>query len=172
MWVSGLQLASNYTPRIAMSTSVQQEQLPSDLEALRWSLAALGDRWSLLVVASLMQGPLRFGELDERLTGIAPNILAARLRSLEQLGIVMAEPYSRRPQRFLYELTALGQELSGPLRLLADWGARHGEGHPDAGPSHRPCGTPLEVRWYCPTCEVALDADEERGEAAESLYYA
>jgi DNA-binding HxlR family transcriptional regulator len=87
------------------------------------ALAALGDRWSLLVVDALMAGPRRFGELQEAVAGIAPNVLSARLRSLERHGVLVAEPYSLRPLRYRYELTARGEELAEPLRLLAAWGA-------------------------------------------------
>jgi DNA-binding HxlR family transcriptional regulator len=87
------------------------------------ALAALGDRWSLLVVQALLQGPKRFGELQQAVTGIAPNVLTSRLRSLEEHGVVVAEPYSQRPLRYRYELTARGEDLAEPLRLLAAWGA-------------------------------------------------
>jgi DNA-binding HxlR family transcriptional regulator len=95
----------------------------SDRHALDRALAALGDRWSLLVVRALLDGPHRFGELQETIAGIAPNVLTARLRSLEEHGVLVAEPYSRRPLRYRYELTARGEELAEPLRLLAAWGA-------------------------------------------------
>jgi DNA-binding HxlR family transcriptional regulator len=91
--------------------------------ALDRALAALGDRWSLLIVDALLAGPRRFGELQAAVTGIAPNILTARLRSLEEHGVVVAEPYSQRPLRYRYELTARGEELAEPLRLLTAWGA-------------------------------------------------
>jgi DNA-binding HxlR family transcriptional regulator len=122
------------------------------------ALRSVGDRWTLLLVEALLEAPLRFGELQERLQGIAPNVLSERLRRLEREGLVVAEPYSERPRRFVYELTAGGGELAGALRLLADWGARHAEGEP---PRHAACGSPLEARWWCPTCERPVDADAE-----------
>jgi DNA-binding HxlR family transcriptional regulator len=94
-----------------------------DRPALDRALAALGDRWSLLIVAALLDGPRRFGELQEAVAGIAPNILSARLKALEEHGILVAEPYSHRPLRYRYELTARGEALAEPLRLLAAWGA-------------------------------------------------
>lgn len=118
----------------------------------------VGDRWSLLIVDALMGGPLRFSDLQERLTGIAPNTLSARLRQLEGEAIIVARPYQHRPQRYAYELTAAGQELAGALRLLAHWGAAHSE-HAEAL-RHDACGTPVEARWYCPTCTRALDDPE------------
>lgn len=124
------------------------------------ALAAVGDRWTLLVVEALLGGSLRFNELQERIEGIAPNILSNRMRRLEQDGLVLAQPYSERPPRFIYELTAAGRELAGALRLLADWGARHSEAEPVV---HRACGTALEARWYCPTCDRTVDEPDDEG---------
>ena len=59
------------------------------------ALTRVGDRWTLLLVEALLDGPLRYGELADAVTGIAPNILAARLKRLEQDGLVTATPYSR-----------------------------------------------------------------------------
>jgi DNA-binding HxlR family transcriptional regulator len=133
----------------------------SNLSALDHALGAVGERWTLLLVAALLDGPHRFGALQERVEGIAPNVLAQRLRRLEREGLVRAEPYSERPPRFVYELVSPGRELAGALRLLADWGARHGD---DADPiRHAACGTPLEARWYCSTCERAVEADAADG---------
>ena len=125
---------------------------------LAQAVGRVGDRWTLLVVEALLAGPLRFNELTERVHGIAPNILTSRLRGLEQDGLVLAQPYSSRPPRFVYELTAPGQELAGALRLLAEWGARRSE-QPEPV-LHEACGTALEVRWYCPTCERAVKDGE------------
>jgi DNA-binding HxlR family transcriptional regulator len=115
--------------------------------ALAAALDRVGDRWSLRIVHALLVGPRRFGELQHRL-GIAPNVLTQRLRSLAEGGLVIAEPYQRRPPRYRYVLTLQGRELAGVLRLLAAWAA---DG--DDPPRHDACGTPLEARWWCPTCE-------------------
>jgi DNA-binding HxlR family transcriptional regulator len=129
------------------------------------ALAAVGDRWKLAVVASLLDGPRRFGELAEAIGEIAPNILSQRLRQLETEGLVLAQPYSERPPRFLYELTPAGQDLAGVLRLLSDWGARHRGAEPQR---HAACGTPLEARWYCPTCEQPVD---DSGVESDGVYH-
>jgi DNA-binding HxlR family transcriptional regulator len=122
------------------------------------ALTRVGDRWTLLVVDALLEGPRRFNDLQEDVAGIAPNILTQRLRHLEREALVVAQPYSERPPRFVYELTGAGRELAGALRLLTDWGARHGE---DSEPlRHTDCGTVLEARWYCPACDVAVDEDD------------
>jgi DNA-binding HxlR family transcriptional regulator len=129
--------------------------------ALADALATVGDRWTLLVIATLLDGARRFGDLQAEIPGIAPNVLTQRLRQLERNALVISRPYSERPPRFVYELSAGGQELAGALRLLAGWGARNAEG--GTAPRHAECGTPMEARWWCPTCErtVADEEDEE-----------
>lgn len=118
------------------------------------ALERVGDRWSLMLIEALLEGPRRFGELSEAVAGIAPNILADRLRRLERERILRATRYSDRPPRFTYALTAEGLELAGVLRLLADWGSR---GSAEAEPMrHDACGTPVEARYWCPTCDRSL----------------
>jgi len=130
--------------------------------ALVTAADAVGDRWSLLVVSRLLAGPRRFGELLDELDGLAPNILAKRLSRLEAEGLVVGEPYSTRPVRHAYRLTAAGADLAGPLQMLAGWGARrHGTGRGAAGqvggPAHARCGSALDVRWFCATCDEVVD---------------
>lgn len=134
-------------------------EAPEDARsALADALAAVGDRWTLLVVAALLDGPRRFGELQAEVPGIAPNVLTQRLRQLERNTLVLARPYSQRPPRVVYELSAAGRELAGALRLLAGWGARNAEDA--AAPRHVVCGTPMEARWWCPSCERVAAEDE------------
>ena len=124
-------------------------------QALRDALDQIGDRWSLVVIRALLDGPRRFQELAEQISGIAPNVLSQRLKQLEQQALVVSRPYSRRPLRLSYELTARGSDLADAVRLLASWGARGSSGA--AAPRHATCGTPLETRWYCPTCATAVE---------------
>ena len=138
-------------------------RMSSPQSPLAAALERVGDRWSLLIVEALLPGPRRFNELTEAVSGIAPNILSDRLRRLESERVIRSSPYSQRPPRFVYELTDEGAELAGALRLLADWGSRVSR---EAEPlRHAACGTPLEARWYCPTCARAVEgreADEVR----------
>lgn len=130
----------------------------SDPDALDAAVTRVGDRWTLHVVNALLDGPLRFNELQDALPGIAPNVLSKRLKHLEREGVVVAQPYSERPPRFSYRLTASGSELASALRLLASWGA---ERTPGVEPLHHAaCGTPVEVRWYCPTCGRDVDLED------------
>ena len=152
----GTDLASPtaHLPLAAMpqrSEPARADQAPTPLEL---ALERVGDRWSLLLVEALLDGPRRFNDLQEGV-GVAPNILTDRLRRLEREGVVLARPYTDRPPRMEYALTAAGRDLAGALRLLADWGARRSD---DADPvRHELCGTPLETHWYCPTCTVLVD---------------
>ena len=126
------------------------------------ALARVGDRWTLLVVEALLDGPRRFNDLLSQLPGIAANILSERLKRLEREGLVVARPYSDRPPRAEYQLTAEGRDLAGALRLLAYWGAGHAD--PAQALTHDACGTPVEARWYCPTCDRLVDEEPQHAE--------
>jgi DNA-binding HxlR family transcriptional regulator len=141
---------------------------PADAALVR-AAEVMGDRWSLLVVARLLHGPRRFGELLDELDGLAPNILSRRLARLEGDGLVVGEPYSTRPVRHSYRLTAPGAELADALRMLAGWAAGHASADVDAEvPRHAACGTALAARWYCPTCESPVESPAAPGDLAGS----
>jgi DNA-binding HxlR family transcriptional regulator len=133
-----------------------------DSSPLAEALARVGDRWTLLVVEALLAGPLRFNDLLGQIPGIAANILSERLKRLEREALLVARPYSERPPRVAYQLTAEGRELAGALRLLAQWGAQHTD--PAAVSRHLACGTPIEARWYCPTCDCLVDHEPHDAE--------
>ena len=124
------------------------------------ALERVGDRWSLLIMDALLARPRRFGELEQAVPGLAPNILSARLRRLERHGLVVAVPYSERPARYEYRPSAEGRQLAGALRLLAHWGAQ-ASGQESERPRHRLCGTALEARWYCPSCDRVTDGTDD-----------
>ena len=127
----------------------------TDLDAV---LEIVGDRWTLAVVAALLDGPRRFGELQQQIDGIAPNILTQRVRQLEANGLVLGRPYSRRPLRLAYELTAAGHSLRSVVEVLQQWSSQQAGRAPR---THDLCGTPLELRLWCPTCERAVDAEHD-----------
>lgn len=135
----------------------RRSHTPADASPLHHALTRIGDKWSLLLVAALLDGPRRFGDLIDAVPGIAPNILSQRLRHLEQERLIVARPYNERPPRSSYELTASGHELAGALRLLSDWGARQGDAE---APRHSECGTALDVRWWCPACQEPVDGPD------------
>jgi DNA-binding HxlR family transcriptional regulator len=141
-------------------TSRRDTSRRDDESPLAAALDRVGDRWTLLVVEAMLEGPRRFADLATVIPGIAPNILSQRLKHLEQQTLLVSRPYSRRPVRLAYELTAAGLELAGALRMLGQWGASVSGRTAANLPRHASCGTPMEARWYCPTCARAVDEDE------------
>jgi DNA-binding HxlR family transcriptional regulator len=88
------------------------------------ALSLIGERWSLLIVRDLIHGPKRYTDLANGLPGIGTNILAARLRDLEEHGVVRKRKLPPPAASTVYELTEYGAELREPLYALARWGAR------------------------------------------------
>jgi DNA-binding HxlR family transcriptional regulator len=152
--------ASTVPAPTASAPTAPPSAAPAAVSPLDEAVARVGDRWTLLLVQALLDGPRRFNELVEALPGIAPNVLSKRLRHLEHERVLVSQPYSRRPPRFAYELTASGRELAGALRLLAQWGAERSGSADAEGLRHLACGTPLEARWYCPTCATPVEDDD------------
>jgi DNA-binding HxlR family transcriptional regulator len=88
------------------------------------ALDVVGERWSLLIVRELINGPRRYTDLGEALPGIGTNILAGRLRDLETAGVVAKRRLPPPTPATVYELTAKGRRLHPVLHELARWGAR------------------------------------------------
>jgi DNA-binding HxlR family transcriptional regulator/putative sterol carrier protein len=88
------------------------------------ALSLVGERWSLLIVRELMHGPKRYTDLTNGLPGIGTNILAARLRELEECGVVEKRRLPPPAASTVYELTEYGRGLDEALYALARWGAR------------------------------------------------
>jgi DNA-binding HxlR family transcriptional regulator len=88
------------------------------------SLELVGERWSLLIVRELLQGPRRYTDLAANLPGIGTNILAARLKDLERCGVVAKRRLEPPAASQVYELTPYGHELRPVIRELALWGLR------------------------------------------------
>jgi DNA-binding HxlR family transcriptional regulator len=92
------------------------------------SLAVLGERWALLVVRELWLGAHRFGEIVAG-TGAPRDRVAARLKVLEEAGVIERRAYQDAPPRFEYHLTEAGRELVPLLEGLLEWGRRHAVPH-------------------------------------------
>ncbi|KDP84660.1 helix-turn-helix domain-containing protein [Cupriavidus sp. WKF15] len=89
------------------------------------SLDVVGDKWSLLIVRDMREGKRTYGEFAASPEGIPTNILADRLRRLEEAGIVTREAYQERPARYAYALTDKGQDLGEILNAFVQWGKKH-----------------------------------------------
>ena len=89
------------------------------------TLDVIGDKWSLLVIRDLLYGKQTYGEILGSPEGIPTNILADRLKRLEDAGLIESRPYQERPVRYAYELSAKGRDLGEVLLALVRWGKRH-----------------------------------------------
>lgn len=118
------------------------------------TLEIIGDPWTLLVVRDAFNGTTRFEQWQEQL-GVARNVLASRLKSLVQHGVLEPRLYSERPPRNEYVLTARGKDLWPVLVTLHAWGNKHVYGETDSGIDmvHTTCGHTLIPRIACAHCE-------------------
>ncbi len=88
-------------------------------------LTKIGDRWTVLVINALAQGPLRYSELYHRVDGISQKMLSQTLKGLTHDGLVARQVYPEIPPRVEYELTAAGLSLLEPLQMLVNWAIAH-----------------------------------------------
>jgi DNA-binding HxlR family transcriptional regulator len=123
------------------------------------SLDVVGEWWSLLIVRDALFGARRFD--DFKATGIADNVLSARLKRLVQAGIFERRRYQARPDRYEYVLTEKGQQLAPVIAALAQWGAAWTSGE-DRNPRllHRSCGHDIAVAAVCPHCDRRVAAPD------------
>ncbi|MEL7115212.1 MAG: helix-turn-helix domain-containing protein [Pseudomonadota bacterium] len=92
------------------------------------TLDLIGERWSILILRDLfLQGPRRYQDFTESLSGISPNTLSARLKTLEAADVIERKFYSQHPPRAEYRLTPKGKELGPVLKALRAWGTKHTE---------------------------------------------
>ncbi len=102
----------------------------------RQVLDRIGDKWSVLVVLTLLDGPRRFTELREVVGGVTPKVLTNTLRSMERDGLLTRTVHAQVPPRVDYELTDLGVTLRGPLGAVRDWAEVHMNGVVAARAAH------------------------------------
>ncbi|MFI5612805.1 winged helix-turn-helix transcriptional regulator [Amycolatopsis sp. NPDC051903] len=91
----------------------------------RQLLDRIGDQWTVLIVGTLRDGPLRFTQIGKRVEGISQKVLTQTLRSLVRDGILTRTAYPVIPPKVEYELTPLGHDLADPLDMLDLWARRH-----------------------------------------------
>src|SRR5471032_1795586 len=99
--------------------------VPEDCRAVSEVLARVGDKWTVLVVSTLGDGPKRFNELRRALGSISQRMLTLTLRALERDGLVTRTVFPTVPPRVDYELTRLGRSLSTPVEALGLWARAH-----------------------------------------------
>lgn len=96
-----------------------------DCRAISEILQRVGDKWTVLVVGMLGNGPMRFSELRHAVGGISQKMLTTTLRGLERDGFVTRTVFPTIPPRVDYELTELGRQLQEPVNALADWARKN-----------------------------------------------
>jgi len=122
------------------------------------TLDLVGEWWTLLIVRDALLGARRFD--DFKGTGIADNILAARLKRLTEEGILKRRRYQTQPDRYEYLLTVKGAELAPVVLALRTWGKRFTKGPDKSRIVHTACGGNVEVGFHCSTCAREIDGDE------------
>lgn len=124
------------------------------------ALEVVGDKWTLLAVRELMLGGSRFEQIVRR-TGAPRDILTARLRKLEEHGLVERVRYQTRPDRYEYQLTALGWSLQPVVMMLREWGDAHFAG-PDGPPLvfEHSCGHVHHSVLACEACGQVVQRGE------------
>jgi DNA-binding HxlR family transcriptional regulator len=100
-------------------------EVPGTRSLVRDIFTMTGDRWSIPVIRALDAGPIRFTALMTQVDGISHRMLTRTLRSLERDGLVSRTSYPESPPRVEYELTALGETLSEPVRAFIRWTQQH-----------------------------------------------
>ena len=88
-------------------------------------LDRIGDKWTVLVIGALVDGPRRFTALRQHIGGVAPKVLTQTLRAMERDGLLTRTVYAQVPPRVDYALTDLGVSLGGPIAVLTDWAELH-----------------------------------------------
>ncbi|MBW0252843.1 helix-turn-helix domain-containing protein [Cellulomonas sp. PS-H5] len=100
---------------------------PAESGFIREVLDRIGDKWTMLVVSTLGNGPLRYSDLQASIPGISQRMLTVTLKALERDGLVTRTAYPEVPPRVEYELTDLGRSLSDAVLSMAAWAASHHE---------------------------------------------
>lgn len=108
-----------------MSPSHMKERNHESCLAVREVLNLVGDKWSVLIVSLLRDGPKRFSELRRMIEGISQRMLTLTLRGLERDGLVTRTVTPTIPPRVDYELTKLGRTLLEPVLALGTWAEKH-----------------------------------------------
>ena len=93
--------------------------------AVTETLARIGDKWTVMVVGALHQGPMRYNQIRRAVEGISQRMLTLTLKGLEEDGLVNRTMYPTIPPRVDYELTDLGRKLLMPLQALYEWAVEH-----------------------------------------------
>jgi DNA-binding HxlR family transcriptional regulator len=122
------------------------------------TLDVVGEWWTLLLIRDALLGARKFEEF--RSSGIADNILTARLKKLTAAGIFERHRYQTRPERYEYLLTDRGRELAPVIFALRSWGRRWTTGPDSSDVRHERCGGAIKLVPHCTTCDREIPKHE------------
>lgn len=120
------------------------------------TLNIIGDKWTLLILHEMLMQPRTYKELLETLEGIPSNLLSGRLKSLEADGLILSKLYQSHPPRYHYQLTESGKDLGDVFNSLILWGQKNLQ-KCYRKLVHTSCKHPIELQYYCPQCNTAVD---------------
>ena len=131
------------------------------------SVAVIGDRWTLMILRDCFLGVRRFDAFEQRL-GISRGIIAERLRTLVDDGVLRREAYQQQPVRYEYRLTEKGLALHPVMMAIVHWGDEHyaGEAGPPLLHRHKACGCDFAPVMTCSACGDPLAARDVEVRAA------
>ncbi len=134
-------MARTAKPRQSTVEDVEQAK------SVERTLDVIGGKWTVQILRDLFEGTRRFGQLQQSLGGVSPKMLIARLRELEERGLVTRTLYPEIPPRVEYSLTADGKTLKPIVESMAAWGGSHGQliGHSPSRPSKGRIGIGIET---------------------------
>jgi len=140
----------------------------SDACSIEGALDVVGDRWSMLIMRDAFRGIRRFSDIHQDL-GIPRAVLSDRLKELVSHGLLSKRQYMDHPPRHEYRLTEQGRELSPILVALMHWGDKWLlGGSPPTVLVHEPCGTDVELGFYCRECHRDFSPTEISSESTHS----
>lgn len=149
--------------RRSVDPTVLERRRPSSVAR---ALQVIGDRWSFMVVREAFFGVRRFDDWQARL-GIAPNILADRLKRFVNVGIFNRVRYQTLPDRFEYRLTDMGRDLIGPFAAMMRWGDQWlSDNTPPLLHTHLDCGRDFNPKVVCDHCREPITAAAMRYQMA------
>jgi len=105
--------------------SADNNDVSNNCAAMGEILSRIGDKWSVMIVGALHNGPVRFNGLRSNINGISQRMLSRTLRNLERDGLVTRTQYPEIPPRVEYELTRLGRSLEPVIKQLWEWSVTH-----------------------------------------------
>lgn len=144
------------------------DQLADETCPIARSLAVIGDRWTLLILRDCFAGASRFEEFAASLR-ISRPVVAARLATLVEQGLLEKVAYQARPPRHQYRLTRLGRSLQDLMLVLSSWGSRELAGGGSVEHVHTGCGHVFEPVVSCSHCHEPVDVGAVRTRFAPRL---